>query len=182
MTGSAPKLVLWTGPTHTRKTTLAKSLVEAARSEGFMVAGLLAPSIHKKNGQLAGFDAVDITTGTRHPLMRRSPGGATDVGQYSFVSGGESFAAKALHVEIARDADMVIVDEFGPLELEGKGWRSQVDAILRPVSGLIVLVVRERIVDKVLDLYKNVNPIVVDVLQDDPVEAVIALLKQHERG
>ena len=63
------KLVLWTGPRHSGKTTTASDLVKTAHKEGFIVAGLLAPSLYD-NGELIGFDALDIKNDTRKPLAR----------------------------------------------------------------------------------------------------------------
>jgi nucleoside-triphosphatase THEP1 len=48
---------------------------------------------------------------------------------------------------------MIIVDEFGPLELNGKGWRSDVDNLLAGKHPPILLVVRSGLADEARKLY-----------------------------
>ena len=63
-------LVLWTGKKHSGKTTAAAKLAQNARAEGFVVAGLLAPSTHC-NGRLIGYDILDLRNKNRASLAQR---------------------------------------------------------------------------------------------------------------
>jgi nucleoside-triphosphatase THEP1 len=55
MVATQNRLILWTGPKHCGKTTIATKLTQIARAEGFNVAGLLAPPLYR-NSKLLGFD------------------------------------------------------------------------------------------------------------------------------
>lgn len=143
-------IVLWTGPKHSGKTTAAFELVEALRADGFLVAGLLAPSVCRA-GELAGFDAVDAATARRAPLARRTAGPA-DIGEFAFIDAGCRLATSALSAEATAAADLVVVDEFGPLELLGRGWREAVDRLASEGS-ILLLVVREELAEQVSHLY-----------------------------
>lgn len=70
MTLAPQVLILWTGPKHSGKTTAAARLVQAARAEGWAIAGCLAPSLYE-NDRLIGFDILDLRTGRRATLARR---------------------------------------------------------------------------------------------------------------
>ena len=119
MVSTCNKLILWTGEKHCGKTTSAVNLTKIAHSEGFVVAGILAPSIYNNN-QLLGFDAVDLRNETRVPLARRKSG------QFTFSAEGLKLGNAALSEAATKSADLVIIDEFGPMELNGRLWRSTV--------------------------------------------------------
>ena len=94
MVSTRNKLVLWTGEKHSGKTTRAAKLVEIARGEGFNIAGLLAPSLYR-DGELLGFDAIDLQNETRAPLAKRN----TDTGKtirFTFLPEGLKLGNAAL--------------------------------------------------------------------------------------
>jgi len=173
------KLVLWVGPKHSGKTTAAAELVRRARAGGFRVAGVLAPALHR-GGELSGFDLVDASTGERAPLARREGAGSLRAGSFVFCADGIERGHAALMSGTARSADLVMVDEFGVLECRGEGWRRAVDDLLASASGTIVLVVRERLAERVGRLYASRRPQALPASEPSSVDSVLALL--GERG
>jgi iron complex transport system ATP-binding protein len=160
VTPSAPKLILWTGPQHAGKTTAAADLADEVRRRGLSVAGMLAPGVYRE-GRLVGFDAVDLRSGRRASLLRRGRDGPQRAGPFAFTQAGLALGKEALGGEAVEDAGVVIVDEFGPLELAGGGWRGAVDALLGSTTGVVVLIVRDRIVERVRRLYAALLPVVI---------------------
>jgi nucleoside-triphosphatase THEP1 len=148
------RLILWRGARHSGKTTAAGKLAEQARDEGFRVAGLLAPSIYV-NGCLSGFEALDLRSGARAVLT----GCKKRMGRERFVftEAGLRFGRNALNVDAVKSAELIIVDEFGPLEIAGNGWRRSVDLLLTSTDGLVVLVVRDEVADEVKKLYAAID-------------------------
>src|SRR4030042_3157564 len=121
-------LFLWTGPRHGGKTTGAARLARRAGQCGFHVAGLLAPSVYRE-GRLVGFEAVCLRSQARSVLaLRRDDPG--DVGPFHFVEEGLRLGRQALEAAATEGADLVIVDEFGPLELASGGWGRAVDSLV----------------------------------------------------
>jgi nucleoside-triphosphatase THEP1 len=170
------RLILWTGPKHSGKTTSAANLAQKAKSEGFRVAGLLAPSIYT-NRRLTGFQAVNIATGARVRLAERNQSpDPNSVGGFSFSKAGLKFGSNALDTTSVKSADLIIVDEFGPLELTGNGWRKNVDSILSGTNTLLVLVVRDQITDRIENLYHTVPYIQLDAAKPNSVTKVIEML------
>ena len=169
------KLILWTGPRHSGKTAAAEQLVQAARQAGLAVAGLLAPSVYEAE-KLLGFDAVDLATGARAPLARQAKPDEAEVGSYSFLSEGRELGARALSAAAECSADLIVVDEFGPLELRGRGWRDAVDSLLRTAGGAIVLVVRKKLTRRVRRLYPQLSALVVPARGPDAVKTVLDAL------
>ena len=154
MTRSQPKVVLWTGPKGSDKTTGAMALAEKARAAGFSVAGVAAPGLDE-GGRRMGFDVVDLHTSARAALARRGRSSPVRTGRYGFLAEGLAMGREALSCPAAMSADLVIVDEFGPLELRGEGWRPAVDALVSEARGLILLVVRESLAASIMGLYRK---------------------------
>lgn len=167
-------MTLWTGPKHSGKTSAAGDLARRAGGAGSSVAGILAEAVHER-GRRIGYDLVDLRTGARVPLARRGGRGPEAVGAFTFSEAGLAAGAQALRA--AAGADLAIVDEFGPLELAGGGWRQGVDALIGSADGLVLLVVRERLVSKVRDLWPGVEPTVVEAAAPGAAETVLGLLR-----
>lgn len=174
------KLILWTGEKHCGKTTSAAKLVETARGEGFNVAGLLAPALYR-NGELSGFDAIDLRNETRAPLAKRS----TDAGKterFTFLPEGLKLGNAALSATAAKSANLVIVDEFGPLELDGRGWRENVDSLLASSGALILLVVRQELANAVRQVYTDFPCRNLAATEPESIDKVIGMLRDCRRS
>ncbi len=168
------RLILWVGPKHSGKTTAATRLVDRARREGIRVAGVLSPSLHA-GGRLVGFDVTDIATGRRAPLARRETGEG-DSGGFRFLDEGLAAGRAALATAVQRGPALTIVDEFGPLELRGGGWREGVDRLLGGATGIVLLIVREALIEEVSRLYAAFEPEALAATADTSIECVLALL------
>ncbi|MHC4158029.1 MAG: nucleoside-triphosphatase [Planctomycetota bacterium] len=167
-------LVLWVGPKHSGKTTTVGELARKAKNKGVNVAGVLAPSVYDDE-HLAGFEVVDLRTGKRLPLAARKIN-QNQQGGFNFTQTGLEFGKNALSIEAIKSAELIIVDEFGPLELQGQGWRKDIDLILSNIDALIVLVVRNEIAEKVQSLYKNVPAERLDADKGQSIVKVMEML------
>jgi nucleoside-triphosphatase THEP1 len=172
-------LFLWTGPKHGGKTTAAAKLAHAAGQRGFRVAGLLAPSIYRE-GRLTGFDAVDLQSGTRVPLAVRQ-GSRGDVGSFHFLEEGLRLGRGALDVVATEGADLVVVDEFGPLELASNGWRAAVDALVKADRAPLLIVVRRELADAVQEAYAGVAGRILDSADPESVLEVLGRLEKRSQ-
>jgi nucleoside-triphosphatase THEP1 len=170
------KLVLWTGPKHSGKTSAARRLIDRAAAEGISTAGVLAPAIYECDC-LLGFDVVDVATGARLPLARRAEQPDKGVGRFAFLAEGLRFGKAALDRALASRAHLVVVDEFGPLELQGKGWRHAVDQLLSTCGDTLLLVVREELIGDVKRLYAPQRLRVVAATEPDAIDQVLRTLR-----
>jgi nucleoside-triphosphatase THEP1 len=176
------KLILWTGEKHSGKTTNAFKLAESVRNEGFTVAGLLAPSIYE-DGRLIGFDAFDLRSGNRAPLVRcREKEGGKPKYLAPQFTGGLSLGHASLNHAVTKTADLIIVDEFGPLELDQRGWRKDIDSLLASSNAMILLVVRRELVDLVKQLYQDVPCMELAAGEPDSVNRIITMLYDRKEG
>ena len=174
------KLILWSGARHSGKTTAAGKLAEVARKAGFNIAGLLAPSIYV-DGNLRGFEAVDLRNNARAPLAGWKANKGAD-GPFVFAGPGLKLGREALSPAAVKSAELVIVDEFGPLELNGGGWRKSVDSLPASTDALVVLVVRDEIVERVEKLYADIVAERVAAAGPQSIPKVITILRGLHRG
>ncbi len=158
------------GPVHGGKTTLLERATACWAARGFRCAGFFSPAVRDGAGD-KGYDLVELATRRRRPYLRRSgPDGAERVGPYVFVP--ETLARAR---EIIRDAgasQALVVDEVGPLELEGGGlWPALREALGRD-GAKILLVVREELVKEMTERLAPARPAVVDVRRPDAVRSL----------
>jgi len=174
------ELILWVGEKHSGKTSRVAELAQAGRAKGFNVAGLLAPSIYDK-GELAGFDVVDLQTEDRVPLAIRRAGESRGK-PYTFTAEGLRVGRKALSVDTTKQAELIIVDEFGPLEISGGGWRKEVDLLLTSSDAVILLVVRRELAEEVRRLYAGIRSHNFAASEKKSVGKIIAVLEKRSRN
>jgi nucleoside-triphosphatase THEP1 len=167
-------LFLWTGPRHSGKTTQAARLARRAGQYGFRVAGLLAPAVYRE-GHLVGFDALDLQSEARSPLaVRRADPG--DIGPFHFVEEGLRLGHQALDAAATEGADLVIVDEFGPLELASRGWRQAVNALVEAGRTPLLLIVRRELAGAVREAYAGIPSRILDASAPESAREVIRFL------
>ena len=141
-------VILWTGPKHAGKTTALMELIRVARHQGHSVGGILSPSRYQGN-RLVGFDLRDLHSGECSPLAERQEN------TFVFLEAGLRLGRLALEQVPVRQPDLAVIDEFGPRELQGENWRSQVDHLVKDYEGLLLLVVRNECVSQTRALYSH---------------------------
>jgi len=179
MVSTQNRLILWTGPKHCGKTTSATQLILMARAEGFTVAGILQPSLYD-NGELVGFDVLDIQNQKRTPLARRNKDKST-MGFFNFITEGLTFGNAVLSEEAIKFADLVIIDEFGPLELKGQGWRRNIDSLLSSSNAIILIIIRQGLKDTFQKLYAGIPCLELEAIEKNSANEVIAILKNRRQ-
>jgi nucleoside-triphosphatase THEP1 len=171
------RFLLWFGAKHSGKTTTAAKLAQRACAEGFTVAGLLAPSIYL-NGELIGFDTLDLRNKTRaHLADRKTNGNKTE--RFAFTADGLKLGSAALSPASTKSAELIIVDEFGPLEIHGSGWRKNVDSLFSSSNATMLLVVRREVAEQVRQLYANVPSRKLSASKPESIDKVLTILRSH---
>jgi len=180
MIPKAHKLILFTGRKHSGKTTAAKRLASRARSKGFIVAGLLSPAVYKGN-RLVGFGMVDLRREKQIELANQRIA-TGEKGRWAFTEAGLRLGKAALNPSASNSADLIIVDEFGPLELDGGGWRKEVDVLLASTDVPVMLVVRQELEERVQKLYEKYPSTKLAANKEDTINKVIKMLNERKIG
>jgi nucleoside-triphosphatase THEP1 len=180
MVSTQNRLILWTGPKHCGKTTSASNLIQKARAEGFTVAGILEPSLYN-NGELIGFDVLDLHSQKRTPLARRNKDKST-TGSFNFITDGLKFGNAVLTSEAIKSAELVIIDEFGPLEVNGQGWRRNIDSLLSSSNAIMLIIIRQELKDTFRRLYPNVPCLELEAIEESSSLEVITMIKNRSQS
>lgn len=134
--------------------------------------GFLAPSLYVHD-KLVGFELWALVSDQRFPLAARRAPRSADTGRFLFDPIGLAQGNAALDPGGAANTDLIIVDEFGPLEWQGQGWRRSVDRLATSYAGVLLLVVRESLVNEVQKLYQHRNCIMISALAPNSIDAAL---------
>jgi nucleoside-triphosphatase len=97
---------------------------------GFKIEGLTTREV-REGGSRTGFMITDLSSGQEGWLAKKEVGTGPRVGSYIVVSDDlEQIGVSALERSINGAADLVIVDEIGPMEMTSTSFRDNISRIL----------------------------------------------------
>jgi len=127
-----------------------------------------------KNRKIVGYDLFGVKEERASPFIRRE--GATNwekVGPYFFVP--EALEEAKRKILRHREDEFLIVDEVGPLEIEGRGIWPALQAVLWKPSLRCLLVVRGNIFEDFRNLMKGTPIKIFDIKRQD----ILGLLSEE---
>lgn len=134
------RAILLVGPVFSGKSLLVERLAASLRADGIDVAGFVQRGVFDARGEKVGYDLVGLSSGERRILARGDGAGQA----WRF----EADAFRSALAEVRTGADLAVIDEVGPLELEGEGHAAAVERALES-SRTVLVVVRETIAGEV---------------------------------
>ena len=140
--------LLLTGEIGVGKTTVCQKVVELARAHGRCPRGVLTPPLYDAAGAKIGFEALNVDSQRRWLLAHteRHLDGPR-IGAYVFDKKGLERAIGVLRGAISTEADLLIVDEIGPLELaQDEGFAPVLEELPLRGPAHVLLVVRPSLV------------------------------------
>ena len=178
-------IIILRGAEKTGKSTFLKHVVETLKRKNIKVGGFISPSVYE-NEQHLGYDLVDLQSGKRMVLSRiDGNSGMPKVGNYYFSEEGIDFGNNIMDPNNLKNIDVVIIDEVGPWELKNQGWAKGLTELARSFEHIMIWVVRESIVDKVIENWSLKNPMIIDTKNDDInllCDNIILQLKKVNEG
>lgn len=132
--------VALTGKPGVGKTTICR---EVAESYPGTVGGMLSGEV-REEGKRIGFRVTDLSTGEQAWLARKDaselPRDAPRVGSYRVdLKGLETVGVAAVRTAL-QGADLVVIDEVGPMELKSKDFVETVEIALDSGTDLLMVV------------------------------------------
>ena len=169
----ASKIFIITGEVGSGKTTFIQDLVITLNQNRINVSGIYAPRVFE-NGAITGYDIVNINNGAREKFLRvEGDNSLQKVGRYKIFPEGLAFGLQALTPDDKAAKDFIIIDEVGPLELQDKGWAARACDLLDNNDCCILIVVRQSIVDQVIEKWHIRDYELLDVTDSLKAKAVI---------
>ncbi len=128
-----------TGRPGVGKTTVLLRIVENLKAKNYIVGGMLSREA-RKGGSRVGFEILDLTTGRKGWLAHVNQPLGPKVGKYRVnLEDLNSVGVKAI-LEALRKADVIAIDEIGPMELYSQAFIEAVKNALesnKPVIGTV---------------------------------------------
>ena len=153
---SSRKIFLISGPVGSGKTTKVLKIIEDFRAKNISIGGLYSPRILEGETTI-GYDVVDIQTNHRTSfLMKSIDETLAKIGRYSIIPAGLEAGYEALDFSNDRITQLIVIDEVGNLELENKGWASQIEELLNNHSIYLLFTVRDIYTESVIQKW-NLN-------------------------
>lgn len=140
-------IIVVTGRPGIGKTTIFTKVVEEVKKHGFVVGGIVCPEV-RSGGIRIGFKIIDLMSGSQGWLARTSTNclNTLKISKYCInVDDVVSIGVRAI-INAVESADIVCIDEIGPMELKIKELR---DAIIYALesSENVLAVVHQRLND-----------------------------------
>ena len=157
-----------TGKVHGGKTTFVSRLTTRLSEEGFRVSGFLSPGIFQ-NRQRTNYTLVSLDNDLKAPLA--SDGeieGWFAFRRFFFNPEAFTLGERLIRTGITKGADVVVLDEVGPMELEGGGWSPAIDELQRHPGTLQIWVVRDSVLEHVMERWNIYPRIVIRVSEGEP--------------
>jgi iron complex transport system ATP-binding protein len=160
---SVPEVFFVTGAVGEGKTTFVGKVADALKRRGLSLAGILAEGIDRDRERV-GFRLRDLRTGEGPDLCRKDgPDHWPKCGPFRFDPDALAFGQRLLGDASTREADVVIVDEVGPMELRGEGWGPGLGELLRCRCKPMLWAVRRPLVPAVRERWELHDAPVLDI-------------------
>jgi len=138
-----------TGLPGTGKSTLFNEIVVFLKNNGLKVGGIRTPEVRGERGHRIGFKVVDLITGEEAWLARVDCNSNIRVGKYGVLVDEASRLIEKALTRALSEADVIGVDEVGPMELKLPVFRSLLLKVLDS-SKPAILVVHYRLSDPII--------------------------------
>ena len=140
-----------TGKVHSGKTTFVRRLAARMKKENINLTGFLSVGSFS-GGQRSTFTLEHLEDGKQQALASIEKGEDwLRFGRFYFnpeaLREGERIIRRGMEMK----ADLVVVDEVGPFELQGGGWKGILELLEKEYEMAQIWVVREQVLDEVLD-------------------------------
>ena len=168
------------GPVDSGKSSAVREIITIWRAQGLTVGGIIAQAHRDAAGKKTAYFAEDVRTGVRRPLVALPTANTTGltppsaaaaapptiralharkqmIGPFRIFPAGFRFARTTIKRE-ARTCQAICLDEIGPLELRGSGHARAVRWLVCRYPGMLLLVIRDSVCEKVIDRFRLQAP------------------------
>lgn len=139
-------IFLVTGKVQGGKTSYLSELTKNLKKRDLKVTGFLSRGSFE-SGERSGFHLQNIQNGFELPLasVRETPGW-TRYRRFWFNPDAFRLGQEWISASLMEDPDVVVIDEIGPMELEGSGWAASLEILEHPPLPIQVWSVRESLI------------------------------------
>lgn len=173
-------IVILSGQIGIGKTTICKKVIEQARADGHACGGVVSRKGRDEVGR-AVIRVEDLSAGGGKAILAREGEpfkDGTSAGRFHYSPDGIAYAGKA--ILSGAEADLLVIDEVGRLELEGGGLApAMAEAGLNKLDRVLI-VIREFLVDEAVEKLglRSQDPVMISYgNRDDLPDQILHKLK-----
>lgn len=171
----APLFIL-TGDRASGKTTFLMHLIQILKSNGLQPEGFYAIG-YWQNNQRSKFELVNITTNKRILLCKTETETDWPYHQpYYFNPEAIRKGNDILKLSVKKNADIIIIDEVGKLEIRGFIWHHFLKKQAREMDKPMLWVIRKPFIKEALNTFGISHSTIIDIEHSTP-EDVFGLIK-----
>ena len=158
-------IFILTGPVNSGKTTFLKRAIEEFKRQRLSLDGFLSEAV-MKNQEKIGYDLLDLKMKISVPFIRKS--GQKDwqrIGCYFFIPRALDLAKRI--ILRSKEAEILIVDEIGPLELAGHGFWPALEKVIFKRARKFLFVLRKSVLEDFLSIVGKRKAKIFDVEDEE---------------
>ena len=146
-------MLFMTGRSGIGKTTVLLNAAEELKAKGYYVGGMISREV-RQEGSRVGFEIINFKTGEKGWLAHINQPNGPQVSKYKVNQKDlDSIGVRAIQTAL-RDADVVVIDEIGPMELFSQAFKQVVmDAMSS--SKLVLGVIHQSARDPIIESIRN---------------------------
>ena len=172
------RIFIVTGPTNSGKSRFLGQIVSALQAAKIRVGGFIADKHFTENHDYF-YELRDVQSGKSIPLSSREyTEGWIRIGKFFFNPGAVAFWSELLSGLKNKSADLIVIDEIGPFELEDMMWAGAISYLLAATDLPMIWVVRTRLVEPVLSKWRISKPVIIDINKDSASLTVKQILSK----
>jgi nucleoside-triphosphatase len=143
------RLIFVTGPPGIGKTSVLLRSVNGLKNRGYEIGGMISRDV-REGGVRVGFEIMDFSTGQRGWLAHVNQPTGPKISKYRVnLTDLEAIGVSSI-LDAIKNADIIIVDEIGPMELFSSAFRDVVVQAVesdKPVLGTVHFGLRDSLVN-----------------------------------
>ena len=171
------KIIIVTGERGEGKTTFVKKIIDVLKDEGLETKGFLSLALFDDEIKI-GYNLLNIPDNKVASFIRTNEfQGMVKFRKYYFSNEGIIWGNKILLSYKKNTSDILVIDEIGPLELEGGGWAESLNELVKLPQFKMIWIVRKEILEEVIKKWGLLNPVIIDVSQTTVDSAKEIILK-----
>ncbi len=170
-----------TGEQGAGKTNMLRFVVDKMHSAGLMTGGFFAEGSWKDDVR-DSFRLVRVSDRKSFPLCSTVfQEGSFKLKRFWFNTETINVGKEELQHCLTNDAEVIVIDEIGIFELEGKVWHDSLVSLLEETDKPLVITVRNKIKDKVLKKF-NLNNYSFFSTNESPSLVADKIIRSLKRG
>jgi len=168
------KVIIITGEKGEGKTTKLLNIIDLLNKEKVSAIGFTAKA-ELEDGERNKYTLVDINSSNTITMCSAKPNeNYNKYGRFYFNPSAINFGNKLLSDNMNKES-IIVMDEIGPFEIDNKLWHKSLQLILNTTQNTLLLSVRKKLINNIIDKYKLENVFIYSV--NDPSNNIIKEIK-----